>query len=249
MCWWAGSGRRRRWWCAWRRGTAGRDTRMGRGVRWLVSLFLFLFLSCGCGWCCVVWTGWLTDGLVGSGDCVQLGQGDGYAGGGADGLPICRGGHQDCAGTGPRQWPAEPLPLGLYPALLAVWLGLPPCFLLSRECGLTPHRGYFVDYLLERPDVAPVWHKFVNHPFVLAMGDATLPLESFKGYLIQDYLYLVCCPRWTVCQAAHLLTWRQIQFSRSNALGAYKAKTMKDIAAVGPFHISQPCVELSNPGV
>ncbi|KAK4138159.1 hypothetical protein BT67DRAFT_437510 [Trichocladium antarcticum] len=72
--------------------------------------------------------------------------------------------------------------------------------------------GYFVDYLLERPDVAPVWHKFVNHPFVLAMGDATLPLESFKGYLIQDYLYL-------------------IQFSRSNALGAYKAKTMKDIAA------------------
>lgn len=42
-----------------------------------------------------------------------------------------------------------------------------------------------------RPDVAPVWHRFVNHPFVLAMGNGTLPLESFKGYLIQDYLYLV----------------------------------------------------------
>ncbi|EAQ88927.1 hypothetical protein CHGG_05546 [Chaetomium globosum CBS 148.51] len=50
--------------------------------------------------------------------------------------------------------------------------------------------GYFIDYLLERPDVAPIWDKFVNHPFVLAMGDGTLPVESFKGYLVQDYLYL-----------------------------------------------------------
>lgn len=45
--------------------------------------------------------------------------------------------------------------------------------------------------MLERPDVAPVWDQFINHPFVLAMGDGTLPVESFKGYLIQDYLYLV----------------------------------------------------------
>jgi len=51
--------------------------------------------------------------------------------------------------------------------------------------------GRFIDYLLGRPDVAPVWHQFVHHPFVMAMGDGTLPLESFKGYLIQDYLYLV----------------------------------------------------------
>lgn len=74
-------------------------------------------------------------------------------------------------------------------------------------------RGHFIDYLLERPDVAPVWHQFVNHPFVLAMGDATLPLESFKGYLIQDYLYLV-------------------HFARANALASYKAKTLEDITAV-----------------
>ncbi|KAL2136346.1 hypothetical protein VTI74DRAFT_4178 [Chaetomium olivicolor] len=72
--------------------------------------------------------------------------------------------------------------------------------------------GHFIDYLLERPDVAPVWEKFINHPFVLAMGDGTLPVESFKGYLIQDYLYL-------------------IQFARANALASYKAKSMKDISA------------------
>lgn len=49
----------------------------------------------------------------------------------------------------------------------------------------------FVEWLLERPDVAPVWDRFVNHPFVMAMGNGTLPLDSFKGYLVQDYLYLV----------------------------------------------------------
>lgn len=31
----------------------------------------------------------------------------------------------------------------------------------------------------------------------MAMGNGTLPLESFKGYIVQDYLYLVsilgCC--------------------------------------------------------
>ncbi|KAK8015662.1 hypothetical protein PG991_008550 [Apiospora marii] len=70
----------------------------------------------------------------------------------------------------------------------------------------------FVDYLLERPDVAPVWHQFVNHPFVLAMGNGTLPHESFKNYLIQDYLYLV-------------------HFARANALASYKAKSMEDVAA------------------
>lgn len=53
----------------------------------------------------------------------------------------------------------------------------------------------FVEWMLERPDVAPVWHEFVHHPFVMAMGDGTLPLESFKGYLVQDYLYLVSVTR------------------------------------------------------
>ncbi|KAI0195109.1 Phosphomethylpyrimidine kinase-domain-containing protein [Xylaria flabelliformis] len=71
--------------------------------------------------------------------------------------------------------------------------------------------GRFVEWLLSRPDVAPVWHRFVNHPFVLALGSGELPLESFKKYLIQDYLYLV-------------------HFARANALASYKAKNIQDIA-------------------
>lgn len=75
-------------------------------------------------------------------------------------------------------------------------------------------RGRFVEWLLSRPDVAPVWHCFVNHPFVLALGNGELPLDSFKGYLVQDYVYLV-------------------HFARANALASYKAKNIRDIAAVG----------------
>ncbi|KAF4119743.1 hydroxymethylpyrimidine/phosphomethylpyrimidine kinase / thiaminase, partial [Geosmithia morbida] len=71
--------------------------------------------------------------------------------------------------------------------------------------------GYFVEYLLSRADVKDVWRQFVHHPFVMAMGDGSLPIQSFKGYIVQDYLYL-------------------IHFSRANALAAYKAKNMRDIA-------------------
>lgn len=72
--------------------------------------------------------------------------------------------------------------------------------------------------------MAPVWHTFVNHPFVLAMGSGELPKESFKNYLIQDYLYLV-------------------HFARANALASYKAKSIEDIAAVGAyfFYSSRSC--------
>lgn len=83
---------------------------------------------------------------------------------------------------------------------------------------LTTTSGHFVDYLLERLDVLPVWERFVNHPFVLSLGNGELPLESFKGYLIQDYLYLV-------------------HFARANALASYKAKNMEDIAAVGHYSL------------
>jgi thiaminase len=42
------------------------------------------------------------------------------------------------------------------------------------------------------------------------MGDGTLPLDNFRYYMIQDYLFLV-------------------QFARANALSAYKSSSLKDI--------------------
>ncbi|TPX22728.1 hypothetical protein DIZ76_014607 [Coccidioides immitis] len=72
--------------------------------------------------------------------------------------------------------------------------------------------GHFLDYILERPDVQPVWQAFTKHEFVARLADATLPVEKFKHYLIQDYLYLV-------------------HFARSNALAAYKNRTIDGISA------------------
>jgi len=48
-----------------------------------------------------------------------------------------------------------------------------------------------VDWLLEREDVQQVWKEFTQHEFVEKMGDGTLPVERFKFYMVQDYLYLV----------------------------------------------------------
>jgi thiaminase len=53
------------------------------------------------------------------------------------------------------------------------------------------YSGRFLEYVLDRPDVQQVWEKFTLHEFVEGMGQGTLPIERFKAYLVQDYLYLV----------------------------------------------------------
>lgn len=70
--------------------------------------------------------------------------------------------------------------------------------------------GHFVEYLLGRPDVKEAWKRHTEHEFLTRLADGTLPLEAFKYYLIQDYLFLV-------------------QFSRANALAAFKEKDLDKI--------------------
>lgn len=48
-----------------------------------------------------------------------------------------------------------------------------------------------MEYVLDRPDVRGVWKKFTEHEFVSGLGSGLLPVERFKQYLAQDYLYLV----------------------------------------------------------
>lgn len=72
------------------------------------------------------------------------------------------------------------------------------------------NRGKFIPYLLDREDIQIPWKQYTEHEFVQRMGDGTLPLENFKYYMIQDYLFLV-------------------QFSRATALSAYKSSSLRDI--------------------
>ncbi|MFE1630780.1 thiaminase II [Brevibacillus reuszeri] len=39
--------------------------------------------------------------------------------------------------------------------------------------------------------VAPVWEQTHKHPFVTGLGCGTLPVDSFKFYMKQDYVYLI----------------------------------------------------------
>ncbi|KAH5387384.1 hypothetical protein HBI33_065030 [Parastagonospora nodorum] len=70
--------------------------------------------------------------------------------------------------------------------------------------------GRFIPYLLDREDIQGPWKQYTQHDFVQRMGDSTLPVENFKYYMIQDYLFLV-------------------QFARATALAAYKSSSLKDI--------------------
>ena len=54
------------------------------------------------------------------------------------------------------------------------------------------------------------WSDYCCHEFVNRIGDGSLPIESFRYYLVQDYLFL-------------------IHFSRAWALAAYKSESVADM--------------------
>lgn len=116
----------------------------------------------------------------------------------------------------------KPLYVAVREACWYVEAGIRTSFELGRGNGPINHfhslhippfaPGHFVEYLLERPDVKPLWKAFTQHKFVRAIGDGTLHLDVFKRFLVQDYLYLT-------------------QFARMNALASYKGGNMTDIVA------------------
>lgn len=62
---------------------------------------------------------------------------------------------------------------------------------LRSSCSTNQYRGQFVDYLLARPEVKRVWQQYVEHDFVSRLAVGSLPLWTFKQYLVQDYKFLV----------------------------------------------------------
>ena len=66
----------------------------------------------------------------------------------------------------------------------------------------------FSDELRQR--AAPTWDKEKAHPFVTGIGDGTLPLNNFRYYMRQDYVFLV-------------------EFCRAISLAVAKARTLEDM--------------------
>ena len=83
---------------------------------------------------------------------------------------------------------------------------------LSREPKFSAPCKDIIVKLFERlkADTPVQWSAYVDHDFVKQLGSGSLPLESFKHYLVQDYLFL-------------------IQFARAYALAVYKSPTLDDM--------------------
>ena len=41
-----------------------------------------------------------------------------------------------------------------------------------------------------REETRPIWKQIFRHPFLIEIRSGTLPLEKFRYYIIQDYMYL-----------------------------------------------------------
>lgn len=61
-----------------------------------------------------------------------------------------------------------------------------------------------------KTDCPDDWQTYTRHPFVLGVGDGSLPEASFRDYLVQDYLFL-------------------IQFARAYALAIYKGRSIAEM--------------------
>lgn len=66
----------------------------------------------------------------------------------------------------------------------------------------------FSDELRQR--AASTWDREKAHPFVTGIGDGTLPLDNFRYYMRQDYVFL-------------------IEFCRAISLAVAKARTLEDM--------------------
>tara|TARA_Y100001970_G_scaffold283401_2_gene398483 strand:- start:104903 stop:105598 length:696 start_codon:yes stop_codon:yes gene_type:complete len=77
---------------------------------------------------------------------------------------------------------------------------------------MNKHGKSFGLYNRLKNDSGHNWTNYISHPFVEALGDGTLPIEAFRYYLKQDYLFL-------------------IDFSRAWGLAAFKSEKIDHIRA------------------
>ena len=62
---------------------------------------------------------------------------------------------------------------------------MPALFVASEKGGILMK---LTDELYE--SVKDIWEGYHSHPFIQEMRAGTLPIEKFRYYMIQDYIYL-----------------------------------------------------------
>ena len=69
----------------------------------------------------------------------------------------------------------------------------------------------FANELFER--ARPIWDAQLAHPFVIGLGDGSLPQERFTNWICQDYLYLK--------DFARIFAWAVAKSDRLDSMGWY----------------------------
>ena len=58
----------------------------------------------------------------------------------------------------------------------------------GEMCTAREQQEKFTDRL--HREAAKIWQECLNHPFVRGIGDGSLPIEKFRYFMLQDYVYL-----------------------------------------------------------
>ena len=134
----------------------------------------------------------------------------------AERLPIRGSWDQNQCSTWQGKWAYQPLPLDVHPPLRSVRTRPTP-HAIRHFTNSLDRSGHFLEYLLTRNDVKDAWKAHTEHEFVQGIADGTLPVEKFKYYLIQDYLFLVSAPPLASFQQVPSKQPQLISLSRYNS--------------------------------
>lgn len=103
----------------------------------------------------------------------------------------------------------------------------------------------FTDRLFKR--VEPIWASYMDHPFIVGLGDGTLDEEKFKHWLKQDYIYLIEYARLFSIGAAKATNLKMMTSYADLANGTLHTEMALHRAYAKQFNISEEELEQTEP--
>ncbi len=87
-----------------------------------------------------------------------------------------------------------------------------------------------------KAEYAELWSRATRHPFIEELGDGTLPVEKFRRYFLQDYVFVNDLARMSgiaIARAPGLDSARPIHEFLTNLMGAEDALFLRGFADLG----------------
>ena len=91
-----------------------------------------------------------------------------------------------------------------------------------------------------RAKAQPIWDRELKHPFVRGLGDGTLPIDRFRFYLAQDYVFLIEYCRSSDSAQPKRATSRRLEYLRASS-------TRRSILKCNCIATTASALELRNP--